>query len=128
MIIRNRDRNAWVVEVFENFRVDEDLPKHAERKRERIAAESSGGLRTANWISPGEWADGSLEVNEVVPAGRRARMTVADWVAKVLGVRRTTPKRPSGPPTGDLDPIAVFALVRSSLGEAKSYADRMQSF
>ena len=132
MIIKNRDAK-YVLEVFENFQVDRNLPKYKkivkgnpndpEDSEDGFNQKSSFMTTPSRFSSNDSWGENTYAPNW--------RYKVAVWVAKVLGaggVWEPNPERKKPIVYGNKSPLEMFAFVRNSMAEAGKYTERMKSF
>jgi hypothetical protein len=126
MIVRTGSpgRDAYVLECFEAFRIDDRLPKHRVDVPED--AEEGGFKLYVNPSRLGSIMSGpDTFVERPVPLGWRERLV--SWFAARLGVSFFS--RNNIPIVfGGRSPVEMFAFVRGSLEEAGKYVERMKAF
>jgi hypothetical protein len=123
-MILKRGLDEHVLQCFEQFRIDPNLPKH-HKQPDPNTNDSEEGIsvkRSRSFIM-----DSGPDTFSEKPAPHNWRERLVSWIAAKLGVWYAT--RTNTPITyGNQSPIEMFAYVRGSMAEAGKYAERMKTF
>ena len=116
MIIKSRVTGQFVLEVLENFSVDRSLPKHyvppSQNEYEGFGMKRAFSVGVPFTSEGSDWSGVSLG---------KIRRRIAEWIFRAPGTR---PVR-NEPPSGKVDPIEVFGMVRDSVQKIIDYHTRV---
>ena len=126
MIMTGRLTGNHVLEIFENFRIDRNLPKHRKPPasnrgfdQNSMKEEDQGKFNDVQWSS-GE----QLFSNSVEPFVGKTRQTWKHFLSRKFQELLGIAPKPKKEICGNMSPLEVFDKIRNSVKEAEDYTKR----